>query len=670
MVSGPSPKEKQDADFDWRMFLKTGFFACLNFVDFVTDILVLLQFVCLFGKPLRTECLPLPSDTSETCEVHPWWLAISALILGCSSIGSAWMYSRRRRRGVKSPGVKSFAAAISFVVSFLQLAPFMDLLHMLRHGNRFMDKQKRMNILKRETIIKLVESAPQAFFQAYVLFATGSHGQPLRVFSLTVSILSLSTSLLVSLPELTNAEKMIWSGGELEDDLSDRLPESHDLSDRLPESHGAPEPAAHDPPEEPAEESQFGHEEETPLVQTPKQQELMSMLLYVAAKAKARQNARRKSYRQSVAASRQSRRGAVDDQVHLTVPPAVLLGSSAAPPEGQTLAEDPAHEKNPPGKVLSPLHDSMIGKFVFWIYLVSDTLLRCGAYALGFSEAIRPIGIPLAVIFALCQVALTFWFTTCVVLQMVWAGLKALLRAICWLVELARRNVAAIPAVLRWAFQEGSQSPSLPETSQTPQDWDVECAEACLPCLPCFLRIVKIFWCIATPVGLAIGLVFVVFLAALGFLAYSPFLVLIVIFWTLIGGCFAIAVTAAPVVVTLNRDPRHKAAFVTVRLIEYLSFGALLVFSGQSACGEEVFWEILAFFSTLASNVFSILIFVALHQCAVSIVEWEDTAVSRICCCKSKAGQAKRDDQQIRNVNDQTCCQSLCAMLSHGKETE
>eukprot|EP00439_Symbiodinium_sp_Y106_P077553 s216_g16.t1 len=256
-----------------------------------------------------------------------------------ASIGSAAMYSRRQRQGVKSHGVP----AISFVVSFSQLAPFMDLLQMLCHGNRFMDKEKKVSILERETINKLVESVPQAFFQAYVLFATGSHGQPLRVFSLTVSILSLSTSLLVSLPELTKAEKMIWSGDASEDDESD----------------AGPEPAAQDPPE-------------------------------VGRRVP------------SVAASRQSRKGEVDSQAHLTVPPAMMLGSSAVPPEGQTLAEDPLHEKNPPRKVLSSLHDSMIGKFVFWIYLVSDTLLRCGAYALGFSEVVRPIGIPLAIIFALC----------------------------------------------------------------------------------------------------------------------------------------------------------------------------------------------------------------------------------------------------------------------------
>mmetsp|Transcript_46664 Transcript_46664/g.108999 ORF Transcript_46664/g.108999 Transcript_46664/m.108999 type:complete len:123 (+) Transcript_46664:1369-1737(+) len=98
-----------------------------------------------------------------------------------------------------------------------------------------------------------------------------------------------------------------------------------------------------------------------------------------------------------------------------------------------------------------------------------------------------------------------------------------------------------------------------------------------------------------------------------------------------------------------------------------MSFGALLVFSGRSACGVEVFREILAYFFTLAFNVFSILIFVALHYCAVSIVEWEETVGSRICCCKNNSGEAKRDNQRIKNVNAQTCRQSLCAMLSCGK---
>ena len=173
----------------------------------------------------------------------------------------------------------------------------------------------------------------------------------------------------------------------------------------------------------------------------------------------------------------------------------MMLGSSAVPPEGQTLAEDPLHEKNPPRKVLSSLHDSMIGKFVFWIYLVSDTLLRCGAYALGFSEVVRPIGIPLAIIFALCQVALSFWETTCVILDLVGRGLRALLDAICWLLGLACRILADLPAVLAYCLSEGPHPP-WPEASDGPQDWDVECAEACLPCLPCFIRLVKIFWCI------------------------------------------------------------------------------------------------------------------------------------------------------------------------------
>ena len=68
----PSPAQSMEADptaedglkkpsFDWFIFGKTGFFACLNFVDFVTDILVLLQFGCVVGSPLQTDC-----EVSET----------------------------------------------------------------------------------------------------------------------------------------------------------------------------------------------------------------------------------------------------------------------------------------------------------------------------------------------------------------------------------------------------------------------------------------------------------------------------------------------------------------------------------------------------------------------------------------------------------------------------
>ena len=82
---------------------------------------------------------------------------------------------------------------------------------MWRHGSRFMDDDKKQHILQRDMVIKLVESAPQAFFQAYVIFALEAHGQPLRVFSLAISIASLSLSLVVSLPELTSAREMFSS---------------------------------------------------------------------------------------------------------------------------------------------------------------------------------------------------------------------------------------------------------------------------------------------------------------------------------------------------------------------------------------------------------------------------------------------------------------------------
>ena len=67
-------------------------------------------------------------------------------------------------------------------------------------------KDKMDQVKLSELVTKLFESAPQAFFQAYVLFATGAHGQPLRVLSMTTSIVSLTFSLVSSLDKLDKAE--------------------------------------------------------------------------------------------------------------------------------------------------------------------------------------------------------------------------------------------------------------------------------------------------------------------------------------------------------------------------------------------------------------------------------------------------------------------------------
>ena len=210
----------QDKKIDWSLFGETAFFGCLNLFDFVTDILVVLQFGCLYGGPLGTECPDISNSTnatsnaigeqglsgSETCKVHVWWLVISATIVFCSCAGSAMLYSSKPR-GDNPKGRR--AGQISFVMAFLQLSPFMDLLWMLRHGTGFMN-DKKDQVKLREIVTKLFESAPQAFFQAYVLFATGAHDQPLRVLSMTTSIVSLTFSLVSSLDQLDKAETRFW----------------------------------------------------------------------------------------------------------------------------------------------------------------------------------------------------------------------------------------------------------------------------------------------------------------------------------------------------------------------------------------------------------------------------------------------------------------------------
>mmetsp|Transcript_50405 Transcript_50405/g.117584 ORF Transcript_50405/g.117584 Transcript_50405/m.117584 type:complete len:304 (+) Transcript_50405:49-960(+) len=234
-MSNDEQSESSEATRTWRKEVgKMAFFAVLNLVDFVTDILVLLQFACVVKSSHDVECdhsppnIPDSSNASSgdasQCQVHPWWVVISSLLLLSSCTVSAAFYSKGRTKESISNSrdsskfrdnskyddavVMDCARVLSFIVAFMQLAPFMDLLQALCQ-KRLLNEGKRQAILEREVVLKLIESAPQAFFQAYILFALEAHGQTLRVFSLAVSISSLSLSLTMALPRLTTAEEML-----------------------------------------------------------------------------------------------------------------------------------------------------------------------------------------------------------------------------------------------------------------------------------------------------------------------------------------------------------------------------------------------------------------------------------------------------------------------------
>ncbi|CAK9037977.1 unnamed protein product [Durusdinium trenchii] len=352
------------------------------------------------------------------------------------------MYSLKKRDS--GPEVKTIAFGISFLVAFFQLAPFMDLIHMLRHGNRFIDDNKKQTILRRDLIIKLVESAPQAFFQAYVLFAIEAHGQPLRVFSLSVSIISVSLSLAMTFPELVTAEEMLG-----------RLASSSDTD---------PEHAK----------EMFGDEEQASELESalsdsqPRKSRLGTVVGLVAAKAKERLSERR-SYQ------RQSKHGGKDAQ-----PNPELVGS--------------------------PLHESMIGKFIFWVYLASDTFVRAGGYAVVFSAALRHVGVPLAIIsFALCQLALSFWDFFVMFMEGVWWIMKKIPGFVRSIPDKIKELASGLFSFCLESCAEVGGADFAVQGSESPQDWDVACAELCLPCLPCLTKLALCaYFFIAGPIGITV----------------------------------------------------------------------------------------------------------------------------------------------------------------------
>ena len=77
-----------------------------------------------------------------------------------------------------------------FFVAFLQLNYLIDIVARLLTGRR--ERMLTPGRLSREILTKCLESAPQLYFQGYVLLALGTHGEPLQAASVAISVLSLT----------------------------------------------------------------------------------------------------------------------------------------------------------------------------------------------------------------------------------------------------------------------------------------------------------------------------------------------------------------------------------------------------------------------------------------------------------------------------------------------
>ena len=77
-----------------------------------------------------------------------------------------------------------------FPVAFIQLHYVVDIAARLCTGRR--ERDVTGGRLSREVATKCLESAPQLYFQAYVLLALGTHGEPLQAASVAISVASLT----------------------------------------------------------------------------------------------------------------------------------------------------------------------------------------------------------------------------------------------------------------------------------------------------------------------------------------------------------------------------------------------------------------------------------------------------------------------------------------------
>lgn len=185
------------------------FTALLNVADFVSDWWVVLGYGCIFDTKLSTECGPGDATgMQETCQVHPWWFGIGLFLLIASNLfqSAVWTYwAVGIDNGILYNFVRQpetccgFLAVcfVCFVLAFLQFHYMVDIAVAVRLGApEETDDARTDSIIARELATKILETIPQLYMQSYILFVTGTHGDPIKVTSIAISVLALSHGML------------------------------------------------------------------------------------------------------------------------------------------------------------------------------------------------------------------------------------------------------------------------------------------------------------------------------------------------------------------------------------------------------------------------------------------------------------------------------------------
>ena len=175
--------------------------AALNILDFYSDLLVILKYACVVDSGLSLKCGE--DEMSPTCQPHYWWFGIGLTLLVISNLAQSclWVLLVRENFRFNRP----VCAIGLFITAFSQMSYVVDV-YLAAVGrvaavgrdinfemNEEFARERALRVkLFREMLTKSLESAPQLYFQCYVLFALGAHGEPAQVASVVISILSLA----------------------------------------------------------------------------------------------------------------------------------------------------------------------------------------------------------------------------------------------------------------------------------------------------------------------------------------------------------------------------------------------------------------------------------------------------------------------------------------------
>ena len=178
------------------------FAACLNWADFASDWLVVLQYGCIIGGslPRGSRC---HAEGFGGCQAHGWWFGIGLALLVISTVFQSWLwtinsyfYLKNKERLPSSECGTAILMVSLFLLGLCQLHYLLDIVLALKHKDTPKENHYlRDMIFWRELMVKAVESAPQLYFQLYVLLALEGHENAWRVISVVVSAVALGYGL-------------------------------------------------------------------------------------------------------------------------------------------------------------------------------------------------------------------------------------------------------------------------------------------------------------------------------------------------------------------------------------------------------------------------------------------------------------------------------------------